>query len=636
IPGTPLTYTINFQITQYDSINAAQITDTVPNGISTDYDSYTVTIGGTTYPIPNGAISRTNNTDGTITVVFNLEDATGISVPLPSASSGQIRYNGVVDVYYRDSAGNPDTDEPIRASDSMTNTVTGDFELTSGAIQSNTSSATVNIVPVTISKETLSVINPPENGTGYTHGEEVTFRLTMNIPSGDTRGVVFRDFLPLPVFDIDDPDLGLEAPAGPGPYTVPIQNSSNVCYQQFNLGDNNVNCGITWGPDATIFPQVQSFNINGATNSLEIVFDDINTSGPQVIQIDLTVAIIDNPFANGLFLSNQFESEVQNTPGVILPLDAISYLNLSAPRLDIVKGVVSSSNGTVTITPPPTGGAVDAGSDGDANDFDANDQVTYAITITNEGGAPAYDVVINDDTSSLAGLENCVISSVTTETGAALTYTGSLPTITLTSPVAPAGQAVVRLTCETTDTVSPNQSITNTATADYTGLPIGGYTYSTPPVPYPTVSDTANITMRNVEITKSVAPTSATIGETVTYTVTVTLPAGEIGNVQVQDALPADMAFVDCTSVTPSGSTAVVTNLVGGFAAACNAPTNPSVAGGGTTVTYDLGDISVSSPTGSADIRTVTIVYTAVVLDIPATEGLGGTTTNLTNTVTLS
>ncbi|MAU10680.1 MAG: hypothetical protein CL607_12720 [Anaerolineaceae bacterium] len=636
VPETDLAYTINFQITQFDSISAAVITDTIPNGISTDYDSYRVRIGGSTYPVPNTAITHINNADGTITVSFDLEDATDIPIPLPSSGDGQIQYDGVIDVYYRDSAGNPNTDEPIRASDSMTNTVTGDFVLSSGMTQSNDSSATVDIIPVTISKQTLTTINPPENAAGYSHGEDVTFRLTMNIPSGDTRGIVFRDFLPLPVFDIDDPDLGFEVPAGPGPFTVPVQNTSNVCYQQFNLGDNDTNCGITWGPDATIFPQIESFNLDGATNSLEIVFEDINTSGAQTIQIDLTVAVIDNPFADGLFLSNQFESEVQNTPGTILPLDAISYLNLSAPHLEIIKGVVDSSNSSVVISPAATGGAVDADSDGDASGFDANDQVTYAITVTNTGGAPAYDVLVGDDTSSLTGLENCVVDTVTTETGTSLTYTGSLPAITLTSPIAPSGQAVVRLTCETTDIINPNQNITNTATADYNGLPILDYTYNSAPIAYPQVSDTAEITMRDVEIAKSVAPTSATIGETVTYTVTVTLPGGEIDNLQVQDVLPAGMAFVDCTSVTPSGSTAVVTNLPGGFADACNAPINPTIAGSGTTITFDLGDVSVSSPTGNADVRTLDIVYTAVVLDVGTTEGLGGTTTDLTNTVTQS
>ena len=627
IPGDAITYTIDFQITEFDAIAAATLTDIVPNGISVDYDSYEVVIGGTAYPIPNGSISRTNNADGTITVVFNIEDATGIPLPIPGSTGAFLRYDAVVDDFYRDASGNPDPNEPVRAADDMTNTVNGVFTLASGATQENDSSATVEVLPVSIEKET---INPPDNGVGYAHGEDVTFRLSMEIPSGDTQGITFRDFFPLPVFDIDAADLGLELPGGS--FSLPISNSSNLCFQRFDTGVNGSNCGIEFGPGSTIFPDVLSATINGAENSLTLEFDDVNTNSPQVLEILVTVAIIDRPFADGLFLSNQFETFVENTAGDIIPSDAISYVDLSAPRLTLIKGVVDSSNNDVVIDPPATGG-VGANSDGDATGADAGDTITYAITVSNIGGAPAYDVVITEDVLSIAQLENCTLDSVTNGSGGAVAFTGGLSSIVITDPIpgnpnsATAGaaqQVVVRITCELTDGSGPDQQIVNTAAVDYKPL-----STSDPAEAYPTVEDSATVETRGVEIEKVANPTNPTIGQIVTYTVTVDVPEGTINDATVTDFLPAGMAFVDCISVTSNGT---LNTSIGTFSDACNDPTNPAVTNSGGTITWDFGTLSPVASSGNGQNEEIVLTYTAVVLDV----GANVRGTNLTNVASFS
>lgn len=641
IPGTALSYTINFQITQYDAISSSILTDVIPSGISTDYDSYQVVIGGTTYPIDNANITRTCNADGTITVQFNLLDAVGIPTPIPGSTAGQVQYEGEVDSFYRlnDSSCNLDTNEPVRASDILTNTVNGNFVLQSGATQQNNSSATVVVLPITITKETLTILNPPENGVGYVHGEDVTFRLAMEIPSGDTQGVVFKDFFPLPVFDIDDADLGFELPGGVGPFTLPIQNTTNLCFQQFTDGDNTHNCGITWGPNTTIMPDIQSFTINGAENSLTIIFDDVNTSGVQTIEIDITISVIDNPFADGLFLSNQFEAQVENSDNVVLTADAISYLRLNAPFLEIVKSVASTSDTSAMIFPEtdPTEG-------NDASDLDAGDLVTYTITVGNIGGAQAFDVLITDDVP--VGLENCTLLTVTNGGGTPLAFTGDLFTggITLNNSIpgnasfSTAGTTetvIATVRCELIDGVAPIQSIVNTATVDWSPLPetYTGYPYNSVPVDYPVQTEDATIQVRDVAITKDVLPLNPTIGEIVTYTIQVDVPEGTINNAQVQDILPAGMAFVDCISVTSNGT--LNTSLSGNtdFSAACNDPVNPTVAGGGLTITFDLGNLTPASSVNNGQNDEIVIIYTAVVLDV-APANVRGTT--LTNTATFS
>ncbi|MGC8855570.1 MAG: sortase, partial [Anaerolineae bacterium] len=111
------------------------------------------------------------------------------------------------------------------------------------------------------------------------------------------------------------------------------------------------------------------------------------------------------------------------------------------------------------------------------------------------------------------------------------------------------------------------------------------------------------------------------IGEILTYEITFTVPAGgTMPNLTLTDTLDRGLAFVDCLSIAASDST-ITTTLPGGFASACNDPTNPTVAteppgspnpaDPGRRITFTLGDVS---NTGTAN-GFVVIRYTAVVLD---------------------
>ena len=142
--------------------------------------------------------------------------------------------------------------------------------------------------------------------------------------------------------------------------------------------------------------------------------------------------------------------------------------------------------------------------------------------------------------------------------------------------------------------------------------------------------------------------TEAAIGELLTYQITINVHPGNMTGLTLTDVLDQGLAFVDCDSITPSVE--VSTDLVGGFDAACDPDTNPTVTDlsaapvdAGRQLTFSLGE--VSNATG--ETGTLTIRYTVAVLDAAEVQrgGLlangatltwtGGTLTDASEAVTV-
>ncbi|MDW7967649.1 MAG: DUF11 domain-containing protein, partial [Thermoanaerobaculum sp.] len=181
-------------------------------------------------------------------------------------------------------------------------------------------------------------------------------------------------------------------------------------------------------------------------------------------------------------------------------------------------------------------------------------------------------------------------------------------------------------------TVQGGQQLQNTATLFHYANTEGGPNF----VPAG-VTDTAMVQVRydglgktfTTEIVNAVnTATQAVIGELVTYTLTVTFHEGQSPNVTLQDTLPSGMAFVGCVGITASAG--LSTDLAGGFAAACNPPTNPTVGPGGQNLNFTLGNIT-NSDTNNSVAETLQISFTAVVLNVLANQS----GVNLVNTATL-
>jgi len=194
------------------------------------------------------------------------------------------------------------------------------------------------------------------------------------------------------------------------------------------------------------------------------------------------------------------------------------------------------------------------------------------------------------------------------------------------------------LTGNFTDTVDlpAGSSITYTVTAHISATASGTITNTVtvaPPAgitdPTPGNNDDDDTDLILVAFSKSLVATnqgftpnpSVAIGEILTYEIVFTVPAGgTLPNLTLTDTLDRGLAFVDCVSITASDPS-ITTSLPGGFADACNDPTNPTVAAEppgspnaadtGRRVTFNFGTVNNS---GAAD-GTVIVDYTAVVLD---------------------
>jgi len=287
---------------------------------------------------------------------------------------------------------------------------------------------------------------------------------------------------------------------------------------------------------------------------------------------------------------------------------AIAQVNVRQPNLKIHKGVIATNNGfgdfthqgprtpTLSLAQAPPGATfslagvsgtvnhadVAAGlMDSNVSNVDANDIVTFAITIENLGGSPAYDVKIEDIIPTSSGSPSCftiVPSSIVVKrgTGAVVpspfysiqpTNPGSTTTsFTITSnPILPipisaynaanavsgANIVVITFRAKLLASIMPG-CCDNTAKLLHYSSTLNGPNFVaanlTPPF-----SDTASVCV-SPKLTKSLVTTSeahtpgsnVTIGEIARYRLAIQLPeTALLPNFKVTDALPAGLKFVD-------------------------------------------------------------------------------------------
>lgn len=272
--------------------------------------------------------------------------------------------------------------------------------------------------------------------------------------------------------------------------------------------------------------------------------------------------------------------------------------------------------------------------------LEAGTTVTFAIALQNKSTTDdAYDVMVNYDIpaglelpgTGAQGANLCAYNGA----GVALPFAangtgffGSTDTdnIELTDgaggalPAAnPSGSniAIITFDLKVSDNYTPGSTKTSTAE-------LLGYSDTDNGTPAPGTTATTYVKTRDFEQAKTILSTSqssttsnfVTIGEKITYQLVVTVPEGESSAVSVIDGMSNGLALVECNSLTNDAPGDVSTDVAGGFASACNDPTNPTVANNGKDVTFDLGNIDNTDRSQSAD-ETITIVYTAVVNNVP-------------------
>lgn len=257
-------------------------------------------------------------------------------------------------------------------------------------------------------------------------GDVVAYRITYVVPSGDVEQLRFSDFLPLPIFDVDDANsdgtYDLDGDVGGLSEWTFVDNRDGI--GGINTPAVSVGGKVTYGPTYTLDGAsggplaVPTLSVDSIGNSLTMTvgtqIDGTNTS--RVVDLILTVTVSNRAFADGLYLTNQVQSGERNTqsPAVESNANSIIQVILNEPDVTINKGVVASDKG-----PGQTAGGLtfnDIGSDGfsgtligDVNAAaigglnldsgtlpDAGDTVRYAIVVQNTGRSDAFDIVVQD------------------------------------------------------------------------------------------------------------------------------------------------------------------------------------------------------------------------------------------------
>ncbi len=426
------------------------------------------------------------------------------------------------------------------------------------------------------------------NGTDVAIGEIVTYRLTLTIPEGTTPAAEFVDTLPagLAMLDCQSvvPSAGVATDAAGG--------WGGVC------------AATTVGTGG----QLVTFNLGTLTDS------NTDNAAPDTVQITYRAVVL-NVAGNtgGRLLHN---SAVASWTGGSLDPVSAADLKVVEPSLAVAKSA-----------DPATG--------------DAGDTIVFTITVSNPiiaNGADAHDVSFAD--AAPAGMS--YVGSTFAQTGGTATVTSSSDAggnLTASwDSFAQGATATFQFSATIDADVVPGTVFTNTASVAWSGV-LGDFTAAQST--YNAVStertgDTgdpggnlnnyrasasADVDVPVATVQKSVVDTnqshtsgvSVAIGEIVTYAVTVTVPEGSVPNATLIDRPDSGLAFVGCDSISADAD--LSTTLPGGFTAACNAPTNPTVTGSGQDVTFDLGSIT-NSNRDNGHAEQIILTYRMVVLNV--------------------
>ena len=261
-----------------------------------------------------------------------------------------------------------------------------------------------------------------------------------------------------------------------------------------------------------------------------------------------------------------------------------------------------------------------------ATGVEAGDTLTYTVTLANGGNATAYEVNFNDTLAqgtAFGAILTAQIDGTDTSLGSA-TANGDGSVITFTDDdwdLAPGQALVLTYSAAVTNAALIDGSHTNTVDADWSSLDNNDpgeanervYDEDDGDGPDSPVDsganadrdvDTAGFTIPGVTISKSDGgATEATIGDTITYTLTLSSPEGTIDNLVIEDELAAGLIFNDDAAITSaSGSFSFELSEDPTFT------TNDGSAA--VTITWNLGDTVIDTDDD------LVITYTARVADV--------------------
>ena len=617
-PGDTLEYTLTFDLSDYHSValvgaNRLQFTDVLGDG-QTFAGCGSATIAaqanGTSLavtPLAGACSAGAKAADGTTAITL---DAAALLQPVygdtlygdlandavPSgATTVTLTLRSTIDVAYARTPWPGPGQPELTLGDTVGNAATGGGASAGNPVTDGTG-ASSTIVNATFAKSIYAYKSaagapsiPPPLGYLVAPGDSLTYRLTWTLPLASYEIAKIDDYLPSPVFDAAQVTAVDAASARNSAAVPPAGRWTAGPADTFT----KVNAGDTIG---LVQPVLATSGLGGENRVSWDYGTYVGQQAGRVVDLLFTVTATTRPFGDALNLLNLAQLAYQNTVAVVTAEAAGVVTTTKAPSLTLQKTITGSSNGSCVAATPP------ANFDSARSGCDAGDTIDYRLVIANAGRSPAYNVRVDDDgglpAAGFAG--SCTLQSVTQGDGStSVTATGDLfdtaaagglviATIPADSDpaVVPGEQVFVNVRCTVATSglpAPPAGWIDNTARLKYyssdpaqTTDPLYNYA-SNQSFPGPNVHKARVALVNPLAIIKtitgsSVAGTSGSAvnaGETLDFSVVVTLAEGEHNGFQLSDSLASLPASWDCstpditcTNVTVTGATALKTATV--------------------------------------------------------------------------
>ena len=458
------------------------------------------------------------------------------------AATGTITFYTVVQQDFSDSF--PSGDRSVDHDDILTNNadITGSVRENQedGAVaniigtETDDSSAQIAIEVGSLTKSIYAINGDTSlnNGQSLQPGDDITYRLTYTLPNTDFESLSLTDFLPLPALVVDD--FNADDVTG-DTWTFDSDATFDAVAGTVELGPSDT--FFQSSPGNSDYFSADDIIVDVAANSIRFDFGtyDDPASPSTVIDLLFTATVQDDPFADGLYLTNIARVEYGATNQVTQPADALVQIELNQPELNIRKGIVATDDASVTVS--PVGPTVN-------NEFQS---LTYTGSDTSAtfrlsfGGQTTGDISVTASAATIAS-ELTALSSI--NSGDVL-VTGDRPTngpVTIEFTGTLAGTDVAELIAGTTDSGGVVPVAVNTEFAGGQGITVSGVGAASP--------FTGRITSSALDaqlIDADITTDGLESGDTVRFMIVVE-NTGEGRNgafdVQIRDELPAEFEFV--------------------------------------------------------------------------------------------
>ncbi|MCW8193664.1 DUF11 domain-containing protein [Proteobacteria bacterium 005FR1] len=528
-----VTLTNNGDAPAYD----VSITDSLPQGVSFVTNSASAEINGVAVVgfvaapdiLTSGqAIWGELNEDGSLDIPIGQSLVLSYRVSVEEASSGEIINSAVAEWTSRDGA------NAAERSGAGCPTITSPDDYCVGPATASVSAEDNNAITKTVVSDSYAE-SPASSGDAVLRvGDTVTYSLTLNLQEYTTRSVLVEDVLPIGMEFVNT--VGISPTSGSGTFSFTVNTSPAA-------GDRGL---VSWD-----LGDVVNTTSNDDTPVDQLVID-------YTARVLTDAAPVGVGTANSYLLTNNASLSYVGGDPASYPdrLSSGAVIEVRQPAMSAITKTDLGSGRT------GTGTAVDP--------FQVdilNDTMSFELLSCNNGLAPAYGVVVQDQFPVELD-ENFISPPVVTLGAAILTegidYTLSLParggqlqvTLQDSAPIAPQECLSIRYALGFHSDITPFSTWNNQASlSEYRSLPLAqsGRIYR------PT--DTARVYMTNqlgiARLAKTLmSAAEATVGDEVVYELVVpAVPVNaSLDNVVVRDALHPALEYLGATATDAAGN----------------------------------------------------------------------------------